>query len=565
PWISTGFEYFEFLSKTDLYDRNGNKYFYWSDGSIKNMAQGSPGSQNAINLVRDYTYESDIREMNPYGFGKYQEYSFAVPVGAGFLFHLNDRVDFKMGTTFHFTFTDYIDGGSNKFTGNKSKDKFMMTSFSLHYDLVTKKKDDTLSPDHFKDVDFYALEMEDEDGDGVRDFDDMCHETPKGVKVDAKGCPLDEDGDGIPDYRDDELPTPKSMIANGRGVGITDAMAQLWYDTFYDSTGIFAKQVDLDSARNAPKENLANKQREYTVELAKFKGGVPNDVMTFLLSIGDIRSTTIGDTTIVYTAGSYEDVRTAVRRKDEFVSEGVKDAKVGYFQGGKYNELSKDELGKEIAKANEKSGNNGNEETNHVPGAIIYRIQLGAFKNKLSPNVFKNAGKVLELKTDDGFYRYVSGAHKTLNSAAAQRADLVFEGYPDAWITAYKNGKRISLTEAGATYENKNDSKQENLNDSKNSSSSVDKNLIAFRLQLGIKKDSDLGFKDRIKDLKGVEKQVMSTGDTRYLLEKNYSDYNEAMKVKAEMNTNGFPEVIVIATFKGEIIPTLDALELLTK
>ncbi|MFL5754254.1 MAG: hypothetical protein ACJ76F_12655, partial [Bacteroidia bacterium] len=88
PWISTGFESFEFLSKTDLYDKNGNKYYYWSDGSIKNMAEGSMGSQNAVDLVRDYSYESDIRELNRDGFGKYRESSWAVPVGAGFIFHL---------------------------------------------------------------------------------------------------------------------------------------------------------------------------------------------------------------------------------------------------------------------------------------------------------------------------------------------------------------------------------------------------------------------------------------------------------------------------------------------
>jgi hypothetical protein len=39
--VSFGIMGFEFLSKTDLKDRNGNTYYYWSDGSIKNMAEGS--------------------------------------------------------------------------------------------------------------------------------------------------------------------------------------------------------------------------------------------------------------------------------------------------------------------------------------------------------------------------------------------------------------------------------------------------------------------------------------------------------------------------------------------
>ncbi len=44
--------------------------------------------------------------------------------------------------------------------------------------------------------------MKDEDGDGVKDKRDKCPNTPKGVKVDAEGCPLDGDKDGIADYLD---------------------------------------------------------------------------------------------------------------------------------------------------------------------------------------------------------------------------------------------------------------------------------------------------------------------------------------------------------------------------
>jgi OOP family OmpA-OmpF porin len=43
----------------------------------------------------------------------------------------------------------------------------------------------------------------DSDGDGVADYEDKCPDTPKGVKVDVKGCPIDTDGDGVPDYLDD--------------------------------------------------------------------------------------------------------------------------------------------------------------------------------------------------------------------------------------------------------------------------------------------------------------------------------------------------------------------------
>jgi OOP family OmpA-OmpF porin len=47
-----------------------------------------------------------------------------------------------------------------------------------------------------------ALLEPDSDGDGVGDSKDKCPNTPKGVKVDAVGCPFDADGDGVPDYLD---------------------------------------------------------------------------------------------------------------------------------------------------------------------------------------------------------------------------------------------------------------------------------------------------------------------------------------------------------------------------
>ena len=42
----------------------------------------------------------------------------------------------------------------------------------------------------------------DADNDGVTDRNDMCPDTPAGVAVDAKGCPLDRDNDGVADYLD---------------------------------------------------------------------------------------------------------------------------------------------------------------------------------------------------------------------------------------------------------------------------------------------------------------------------------------------------------------------------
>jgi len=60
----------------------------------------------------------------------------------------------------------------------------------------------------------------DDDGDGVPNHLDKCPDTPRGVKVDAVGCPLDTDGDGVPDYLDKCPGTPKGVEVDAKGCPI---------------------------------------------------------------------------------------------------------------------------------------------------------------------------------------------------------------------------------------------------------------------------------------------------------------------------------------------------------
>ncbi|MCD6355373.1 MAG: OmpA family protein [Prolixibacteraceae bacterium] len=75
-------------------------------------------------------------------------------------------------------------------------------------------------------IEFAFGAQKDSDGDGVKDKKDECPDTPPGVKVDEKGCPLDRDGDGVPDYKDDCPDTPGEAQFNGcpdkDGDGIPD-------------------------------------------------------------------------------------------------------------------------------------------------------------------------------------------------------------------------------------------------------------------------------------------------------------------------------------------------------
>ncbi len=77
---------------------------------------------------------------------------------------------------------------------------------------------DEVALDRFvKDV-FYLVEvLLDSDGDGVVDEVDQCPNTPRGITVDARGCPPDSDGDGVPDYLDRCPGTPPGVAVDKSG------------------------------------------------------------------------------------------------------------------------------------------------------------------------------------------------------------------------------------------------------------------------------------------------------------------------------------------------------------
>ncbi len=225
PNLSIGIESFEFNSKADMYDAQGRRYYNWSDGTLRDKPEGQGNELNTIMLHRDYVYETDLRELNLDGLGKYPQVAIAFPIDFALEYRFSHRTKAKIGFTYHLTFNNNIDNvneqSSNGRKGNKKGDSFHYTYFTITYDLFSPPK---LSPleSHLSDVDFSSIDLEDEDGDGVVDTWDECTGTPLGVKVDSKGCPIDSDNDGIPDYRDDAPNSAKGAIVNLRGVTYTE-------------------------------------------------------------------------------------------------------------------------------------------------------------------------------------------------------------------------------------------------------------------------------------------------------------------------------------------------------
>jgi hypothetical protein len=220
PFISAGIENIQFTPKGDLYDAQNLEYSYHQDGSIRDA------SPSGAIIYRDFVYETDLRarERKLFNLGTYSTNTFSIPVDLGLNFKISDRVSCKIGTSMHFTFTDYLDNVAYKGTsvkGKKGNDMFSYNYFSLHFDLFSQPKT-IIVEKLFAELEFDSVMYDDEDGDFILDAVDECPGTPYNVEVDSTGCPIDSDNDGIPDYLDKERFSEPGAWVDAEGVTISE-------------------------------------------------------------------------------------------------------------------------------------------------------------------------------------------------------------------------------------------------------------------------------------------------------------------------------------------------------
>jgi hypothetical protein len=555
PILGIGFESVEFLSRTDLYDAQGRAYNYWSDGTIRDIAENAPNAADAEILQRDYDYESDIRELDLDGFGKYTERTWAVPLTIGARMKLGGNFDLRVQGTMHFTFSDLIDGVTDESregrAGDARNDRFLWAGATIGYGLDLRHKERVkegapdLSPEQ---MDMLVLN-DDEDGDGVTDFKDQCPHTPTGWKVNADGCPLDTDGDGVPDGEDDEPGTAKGAPVDARGVTIADdAFLKAWLN--YADSGNVTIIASKAESIGGPKGNvMVPPRRIYTVRVGSEVAGITEKQMQMLLSIPDIRTVESGDT-ISFVVGGYEQLPDALRRFLELKQDGVSGEVVAQ-DGGRLTEIPA-EVAQAMAEMNAA-------DASRTPGSgqVLVRVQLGAFRKKLSRNIFSGIDDLVTIKGDDGLMRYYTGVYTDVNAAAKHKVEMIGKGFGGAFLVAFKNGKRVSLKEAGAKLTRPESLKDVPVN-------GVRKEDVRYRVQLGSfagNVPSDM--MGRYIELGNVI-NITGAEDTRY--------YHGEFRTRAEANQalqvvkdKGIPDAFVVGDLKGRIILAEDADNLLSQ
>ena len=228
PYLSVGLGCLKFNPYGDLKDANGYTYYYWTDGTIRNISQNAPNAANAVLLARDYKYETQLENST-----NYSKTTAIMPIGLGMDFKLDERFSLRIGATYYFTMSDYIDN----YKAGKTNDSYLYSNLALYYHFSKNKRGEKE-----ENTVFTKTDSKDSDNDGVEDIVDRCQDTPNNIKVDTFGCPTDTDKDGIPDYKDKEPNSKEGSIVDAEGVTLTD---QLIIERYKSNTTFAPKESEM--------------------------------------------------------------------------------------------------------------------------------------------------------------------------------------------------------------------------------------------------------------------------------------------------------------------------------
>ncbi|MEQ9064217.1 MAG: hypothetical protein RIE58_08575 [Vicingaceae bacterium] len=560
PYIAIGLETIEFTSKSDLIDQYGNEYHYWSDGTIRNISETSPFADQSVLLQRDYVYETDIRSQDYDGVGNYNERSFGIPVSLGADLRLTSKIDFGFNWTYHFAFTDDIDGVSSKSSGdrigsrlpNSRNDHFWFLSAGLNYNFTRSATGEMEIMDQWSAEDLMAFGTDDYDGDGIYDFMDECPQTDFGVEVDERGCPLN----------------PEKPIT------LSDSEIYVRYLAYIDSTGLYTK-IEKRAFSSTDKKRLQFKRgkRSFKVKLGEFVGGVPQEVSNALLGLPDVETHVSGDTTI-FTVGDYDNLPEAIQRKIKVAIEGFEDAEI----------VMQNENGKIVGLGDE-GGNIDVTGANYDPNYLtpfVFRVQLGAFKKKKPSEAFKKVSNLVVVENESGYTKYMSGAFDTYVEASKHKIEMMAEGWDGAFVVAYKRGqgRRLSMEEAGVTEETVKEAKAVIAGDKtleevrknigltepvKPKEPEFDKSRIKFKIQIGIYKNQVppdvLSEYMKLNNLAQIE--VDNSSAAKRYTSGEFDTYQSAVDYRNKLIAKGFETAFIIALKDNELISIDEARKLI--
>jgi len=183
----------------------------------------------------------------------------------------------------------------------------------------------------------------------------------------------------------------------------------------------------------------------YLVQLVMYKNPIPYSKVKYLQPI---YTEIIPNKGTKYMIGTFSTISEARTQNSNIKAKGINDSYVIAYYNGVNISLDK---AKQLEKPNNSSYNNNN--INYSKNSITFKVQVGAYSNKLSNNEEqKLKAKFLAWTVNKqfakGMYIYTIGNYKTYNPAKQMKKELLAEGKDGVFVIAFNGSKKIKVGEA---------------------------------------------------------------------------------------------------------------------
>ena len=180
----------------------------------------------------------------------------------------------------------------------------------------------------------------------------------------------------------------------------------------------------------------------FRVQIGAFKVVLNDEVFSGVKNVISFKG---NDGLTRYMTGSFTDYKDAVLYSQEMKARGFEDAFIVTYKDGE-----KVALNVAIEKNNKKIIKQKNTTTKKVKVDVSFRIQIGVFKDEISPKDLEKLSKISNLTKEPSgnFYKYYSSSYNNFIDASSELEMIKSFGFTDAFMIAQKDGGLISIEKA---------------------------------------------------------------------------------------------------------------------
>lgn len=542
PIIHLGAELMTFQSFGDITNGSGIAYNYWSDGTIRDIAEGAANAETASLMLRDNVYETDLRLMDNDGRGKYSQITYGFPLTFALKFRVVKQLHLSAYGTYHVIQSDLIDDvsafGLNEREGDNLMDDYISAGFRLSYD-------------------FGATSLKDNE---IKLKKKLANKRRKAAKKALKESRKEkEKKEEQPDLTqnkeiNDEVGTQEEIELIEEEVALEEESkeeAQEETTSTYDSSNNSSSSTtDSYSSSNNSASSVSVGSGDYIVLIESYKGGVLVDEMNKLLKVKGVKTRKDANGQLNFEAGSFSksDAETIL---SEVKGDGFSSAYI--YTGEPQENEAKEMLGSRFSQSSS-SYSKPNDEKVDMSG-LVFKVQIAAYKNDVDNSKFSGVSNLSKEKTSTGVVRFFGGEFNDYQEALRRSSELDKKGYKGAFVVPYRNGKRISLSELDLGPSRKVEKLDESV------SKKVEGDLV-YRVQLGVfEKDVPFELLSKYLKVQGLDQTVDDRGYTTYYAGA-FETYAEAKLAKEAILDLGIDGAFLIAFYKGDSISVSEALKL---